>query len=347
MTKELMIDAEEFAKEIAWLNKMPTVQPESAVIQITALVGAMILRRVSDDQYRESVMTIEGGDQSSILVSTDKLLAVLKPITGYATLVISDGTLSIESGERKTALKSADGVVNFPQWPEFSGKGKEVLTSREIAQVLTSVSADETLPALETVAFENGMMVSTDRHRLTRITYDANGFTGQIPSTALRAFAKADSAVFVESGTSGGKDWVQLRLNRRSVTTPMADVGFPNWKKLIPEDQPLQVAVPRDDLIKAVSGDSVTFTVDGDSIMVVSESEGTRTEQKVKLFLTARNELDSPISVTISSKYVRDSLRGLNPGLVLFCATAEDKPVVFQDISEKEIHLMMPIRRAS
>lgn len=348
MSKGLKINAEELTEEVTWLNKMPTVEPESAVIQINLVVGALLLRRMSADQYRESVIPASGGDQSTVLVSTAKLLAALKPMTGDAILTIDDGGLSIESDdERKVTLKAADGVVDFPQWPQFSGLGKEVLTSREIASVLTSVATDDALPALATVAFDNGTMVSTDRHRLTRIVYDEKGFTGHIPSAALQAFAKADSAVFVEAGASGGKDWVQLRMDQRSVTIPMADVSFPNWRKLIPEDQPLQVAIVRRDLIKAITGDSVTLTVDGDSIRVVGESDGVRTEQKVKLFKTVKNELDGPISVTISSKYVRDCLRALDSGLVLFCITGSDKPVVFQDVSDKDIHLVMPIKQAS
>ena len=346
MTKELKVNAEKFTDEVNWLNKMPTVEPESAVIQITLLLSALMLRRVSGDQYRESVMSGDGADQGTALVSTAKLLDVLKSTTGYVTLVIDEGSLSIESDERKSTIKSADGVVDFPQWPQFKGGGKEVLTSQEIAQVLTSVGNDEALPALATVAFENGTMVSTDRHRLTRVNYDESGFTGQVNSTALRAFAKADSAVFVEAGTSGGSDWVQLRLERRSVTTPMSDVSFPNWKKLIPEDQPLQVAIPRSDLLKAVTGDTVTLTIDGDSITIVSEGNDTRTEQKIKLFQTVKNKLDGPVSVTISSKYVRDSLRALHSGLVLFCVTTESQPVVFRDLSEKEVHLVMPIKKA-
>jgi len=347
VTKQLKIDAEKFASEIAWLNKMPTAEPESAVIQIALLVGALMLRRVSGDQHREVVMSADGGDQGDILVSTTKLLDVLKSMTGDLILTIGDDSLSIESDERKATIKSANGVVNFPKWPQFEGKGKEFLSSREIAQVLTSVGTDDNLPALMTVAFENGTMVSTDRHRLTCVNYNKSGFTGQVNSSPLRAFVKADSAVLIEAGTSSGKDWVQLRTGGRSVTTPMADASFPNWRKLMPGDQPLQVAIPRTNLLKSITGDSVTLTVEGDSITVASESDDTLVEQKIKLFQTVRNELDGPVSVTISSKYVRDSLRTLNSGLVLFCITAENKPVVFQDLTEKEIHLLMPIRKAA
>lgn len=344
MGKELKVNAEEFAEEIAWLNKMPTTGPETAVIEITGLLSALMLRRVSGDQYRESVISAVGVDQARILVGTSKLLTALKPMFGPVIITMDEQTLSIESDERKVELRSADGVVEFPQWPQFTGQGKEMVTSREMAQVLTSVSTDDALPALTTVAFDNGVMVSTDRRRLSAISYDESGFTGRVPSAALRAFARNDTAVFVEAGrVAPTSEWVQLRSGRRSITTPMADVEFPQWKQLIPEDPTLQVVVARQALLKAIAGEEVTLVVDKDAVTVISESDGVRTEQKVKLFQTVRS--DGPFSVTLLSKYAIEALRGLNSGLTLFKATEPDKPVVFQDISEMDVHLIMPIKK--
>lgn len=343
MPKELKVNAEELAEEVTWLSKMPTIGPETAVIEITGLLSALMLRRISGDQYRESVISAVGVDQTRILVGTTKLLTALKSMSGPVIITIDEQTLAIESDERRVELRSADGVVEFPQWPQFTGQGKEMVTSREMAQVLTSVSTDDALPALTTIAFDNGVMVSTDRRRLSAISYDESGFTGRVPSAALRAFAKNDTAVFVEAGLVGDNEWVQLRSGRRSITTPMADVEFPRWKQLIPEDPTLEVAVARQALLKAITGEEVTLTVDGDMVTVTSESDGVRTKQKVKLFQTVKGS--GPFSVTILSKYAIEALRGLNSGLTLFKATAPDKPVVFQDISERDIHLVMPIKK--
>ncbi len=42
MTKQLMIDAEELANEVAWLNKMPTTEPVSAEGVRTAVGSSVV-----------------------------------------------------------------------------------------------------------------------------------------------------------------------------------------------------------------------------------------------------------------------------------------------------------------
>lgn len=344
-----MIDAEELAKEVSWLNRMPAVEPLSAVVQLTAVVSAVIVRRVSDDQYREAIVPAVGGDQVSITVAANKLLDALKSMAGVLTITINDDDVTLESSERKVTIRSASSAVEFPEWPQFSGQGFGVLMPSDLNQVLTSVGNDDNLPALKTIAFDGGTMVSTDRHRLTRVTYGENGFTGQVNSATLRAFVKASTAVFVESGTVNGQPWVQLRSDGRSCTSPMADVSFPNWRKLIPEDQPLKVVFTREQLLKAITGNEVTLTVNGDSITVVGENTDSdiRTEQKVSLYQTVRNDFDEPVSVSVSSKFLAECLRGLNSGLAVLGITSPTKPVVVADLTDAPLHLVMPIRQAS
>lgn len=345
MSKELKIVAEELASEVAWLNKMPTVEPVSAVIQITAVVGAVIVQRVSDDQYRESMVSAIGGGQVSITVAGNKLLDALKALDGSLTIAIGDEELSLESSERKVTIRSAGSAVDFPNWPQFVGQGFGILMPGNLNQVLTSVGIDDNLPALKTIAFDNGTMVSTDRHRLTRVVYDRSGFTGQVNSSTLKAFAKADTAVFVEAGTVDEKPWVQLRSNGRICTSPMSEVSFPNWRKLIPEDEPLKVVFDRIQLLKAITGTEASLTIDGDSISVVSEVDDMRTEQKVALYQTVNNEFDGPVSVNIASKYIIDCLKGLDSKLVMLGITSPTEPVVFSDFNDA-LHLIMPIKKA-
>lgn len=347
VAKLLRVDADQLTKEVSWLSKMPTVEPTSAVIQITAVVSALIVRRVSDDQYRESTVSAVGGDQVSITVAASKLLDALKSLEGLLTITINDDGLTLESSERKVTIRSASSAVDFPKWPQFSGQGFGVLMPDNLTQVLTSVGTDDNLPALKNIAFDNGTMVSTDRHRLSRVIYDKAGFTGQVSSASLRAFAKAGTAVFVEAGTVKDRPWVQLRSSGRTCTSPMADMDFPNWRKLIPEDQPLQVVFDRERMLRALSGTTTTLTVSGDSIIVVGESEDSdiQTEQKVSLYQTVQNEFTEPVSVSISTKFLADSLRGLGSKMAVLGITSPTSPVVISDLTDA-LHLVMPVKKA-
>ena len=347
MAKLLRVDADQLTKEVSWLSKMPTVEPTSAVVQITAVISALIVRRVSDDQYRESMVSAVGGDQVSITVAASKLLDALKSLEGLLTITINDEDLTMESSERKVTIRSASSSVDFPEWPQFTGQGFGVLMPDNLTQVLTSVGTDDNLPVLKNVAFDNGTMVSTDRHRLSRVTYDKAGFTGQVSSASLRAFATAGTAVFVEAGTVKNRPWVQLRSSGRSCTSPMVDVDFPNWRKLIPEDQPLKVAFDREQMLKAISGTTTTLTVGGDSIIVVGENEDSdiQTEQKVSLYQTVQNEFTEPVSVSISTKFLADCLRGLSSKVAVLGITSPTSPVVISDLTDA-LHLVMPVKKA-
>lgn len=349
LPRELIVSDDALSPAVAWLAKMPTTIPETAVIQVTSLLSAVMLRRTCFERYQEAVIPAQGVGQASIIVDAKKLEAALKTVTGRLVITIDDGTLSIADGERTARLKTADEAVEFPRWPQFEGRGKAAINSREMVQVLTAVGVDESLPQLMTVAFDEGTMVATDRFRLSAISYSQDGFTGTVPASVLRPFAKVDTAVFVEAGTSVGDpdDWVELRSGMRTVTAPMPEAEFPKWRGLIPEDPPLRVLLPKEALYGAVSGDEVSFTIAGEVMRVTSASDGIETEQQIKLFQTVRNELDGPLKVHIRSKYVKDALRALNSGLVMFEATSADKPVMFRDISEKDLHLVMPVRQSA
>lgn len=349
MNNELKVDADTLATEVAWLNKMPVIGPETAVIQVTALVSALLLRKTCFDQYREVVMPAEGGAQSSLLVDAGKLITALKTMSGKVTITVDDDGLAIKNADRVVRLKVASTAVEFPEWPQFEGQGKEVVSSREMARALTSVGTDDTVPNLMVVAFDNGTMVTTDRFRLSAITYGTSGFTGKVASSVLHAFTKTAGAVFVEAGSCTGQKggWVQLRSGAHTVTAPMPDIEFPKWKRLIPDGAPLWVALSREALSGAITGEEVTLVIDGDTLTVTSEDDGVETEQKIGLYQIVRNDLDGPLTVTMRSKYVHDCLRGIASGLVSIQASAPDKPVVFHDVSENDLHLVMPVRKAA
>ena len=348
MPRELKVDAEKLAAEVAWLAKMPATVPATAVIQVTSLLSAVMLRRTCYDRWQESIIPAEGAAQASILVDANKLSAALKTMSGNTlTISVDDGTLIINDRAKTTRLKTADDdTIKFPKWPQFEGTGRAVINSREMVQALTSAGVDEALPQLMVVSFDNGKMVTTDRFRLSAITYDETGFTGKVPTSVLRPFVKADTAVFVEAGKvpDDPDQWVELRSGMRTVTAPMADTDFTKWKALVPADPPVQVLVPKEALLSAVSGEEVTLLIDGDTLSVLSTSDGIETEQQIKLFQTQRNDLDEPFRVTIRSKFVKDALRALNSGLVWLEGVAPQKPLMFRDIQQKDLHLLMPLR---
>lgn len=348
LPRELKVDSDKLATEVAWLAKMPTTEPVTAVIEVTSLLSAVMVRRTCFERYQESIVPAVGIAQASILVDAAKLAAALKTVSGQVVITIEDGQLRIKDAQRTVRLKTADEAVAFPPWPAFQGQGRTVVTTSEMRQALTSVGSNTEFPQLMTVQFDDGKMVTTDRFRLSAITYSQTGFVGTVPAAVLRQFSKNESAVFVEAGTVPGDsdDWVELRSGMRTVTAPLPQVEFPKWRALVPADPLIKVLVPRTALIEAISGEEVNLSVDGEVLTVLSGSEGIESEQQIKLFQTLRNDTEEPMAVSMRSKYAKDALHALSGGLVVFEATGPRKAVTFRDISEKDLHLVMPAPRA-
>lgn len=363
MTLALTTSDEALTPEVKWLNQMFGTSPETAVIQVTTLLGAIMLRRTDHTQWRQVMVPANGAVQGSICVDADNLDRALKTLTGTITVNLDDERLVLADAERTVKLRAAT-AFDYPTWPTFEPSEDErtPIGAIQFGRVLTSVGHDETMPQLSVVAFDKGSMVTTDRHRLTKVEYGKKGFVGQVPLAAMKAFAKADGVVWVESGAvntpgfeSGGDGpWVQLTSGNRVVLTATADTTFPKWRQLIPAEAPVSVVLRRDDLAKAVGGEEMELTIvapEGDttdgSLRVTTIADGMEVEQKMWLEGVQRFDADSPLTVRLRSRYVKEALRAIGSGLVLLTATASDKPVMFQDIAKNDLHLIMPVRSAS
>ena len=106
--------------------------------------------------------------------------------------------------------------------------------------------------------------------------------------------------------------------------------------------------VDREQMLKAITGTETSLTIDSGSITVVGENGDSdiQTEQKVSLYKTVQNEFTEPVTVSISSKFLADCLRGLGSKLVILGITDATSPVVFSDLND-DLHLVMPIKKAS
>ena len=230
-------------------------------------------------------MPVEGAAQADILVDAAKLATALKTVSGRVTITVGDDDLSIKSSERTVRLKTADKAVEFPAWPQFEGQGKAVVNSREMAQALTSVGTDETIPQLMVVAFDNGTMVS---HR------PVPALGGHLRHVGIHREGVQLGAARLHQGRHRGvhrggqlhrmvtkAEWVELRSGTRTVTAPMPDTEFPKWKQLIPKEPPLRVVVPRAALLRTAIGEEVTLVIDGETMTVTSEDDGIETEQQI------------------------------------------------------------------
>jgi DNA polymerase-3 subunit beta len=199
------------------------------------------------------------------------------------------------------------------------------------------------------VRFDGGVMASTDRFRLSCITYDSHGFDALVPGAVLRAFASGDTVVNVEPGTVGADaKWVRISSGGRSVLARQLDCEFPKYRQLIPTELPVQAMIRRDELLGAI-GDSehVTLTLRHDDTMLVcaaSRDGDMEVEQEISAPLLGDGEL--PFTVRLNSKNLAGCLKGTSAGVLKFAATTSSRPVVLTGAGDGDLHLVMPVRIA-
>lgn len=350
MNRSMTLPARTLADETAWMAKLRPgsgFNPSTKTVQITALLGALQLRRTDFEQYRETVIPAEGAGQFDAIVDAAKLAELLKPMNGSVAIDFN-GKLTVAVNGTAAALRSSE-ASEFPGWPVFTPVDEPaIISAAQAARVLTSVGTDATLPVLTVVAFDKGAMVTTDRFRLTRITYDEDStFTTLVPGDVLRAFASGNDILTVQPGVGEKKEpLVQLTSGGRSIVAPVPDVEFPKWRQLVPEQTPVGAMVRRDDLAAAVArGERTTLTLRDDDTMLVCVDGGEDSDFEISTEVkTEMASGDLPFTVTMLSKYVTEAMRAMGSGAVLIGATTPVKPVVFRDASGAVMHLIMPIR---
>lgn len=334
--------------EASWLSRTADVGP----IELTSMLGALVMRRTVGGQYRETVLPAMGGSAASVKVDAAKLMMALRRVTGKITLGITEDGLSIRSANRVVRISSS--WADSPAWPLFQADADSVaIGAVQLARVLTSAGVDESLPALKQVHFAEGLMVTTDRFRLSRVRYADTGFTATVPADAVRAMAGRSGVVDVSLGRCINLpgEWVELSTAGRSVWTATTDgVDLPRWKQLIPQQAPVRVAVRREDLLYATGGDEVTLTLsppDGDDspmLTMISHSSGMEIEEEVKLVEVIRYDCDGPTTVGLRSRFLTDALVGAGSGLILLDFVNSNQPVMVRGVSENDVHLIMPVR---
>jgi DNA polymerase-3 subunit beta len=369
MSDTMKIDAAMLAEEVAWLAKGKAAS--SAVcclppMHLATSPDGLCLRRTDLELFRETVLPTEGGVDAAVLVLLDpvKLSALLRGAAGYATLEITDlgrpngvstGVVAIEVGGRRITLRSAGDVDDFPDWPLFEAIGKPaVVGAGQLARALTSVGNDDTLPMLTGVRFDDGVMASTDRFRLTAITYAEHGFTALVPNSALRPFAAGTDVVTVEHGKLvgigvgvGHGGAVQVSSGGRSIISRLLDAEFPKWRQLIPTEAPVAAMISRTELLDALGdGEQVTLQLRADDTMTVTSSdrdgEVSVQQQIVATILDGRGEL--PFTITLNTANLTGCVKGITGGVLKFAASTPSRPLLLTGVGDDELHLVMPIR---
>jgi DNA polymerase-3 subunit beta len=215
-------------------------------------------------------MDVQATENGKLCIQSKVLLDYLKnlpeqPIT--FDINMNDFGIDITSEQGKYKVVGED-AMNYPTEPVADDTQSFAMSASElsdgIAKTLIAVSSDDMRPAMSGVFFElseNGItMVATDAHRLVRCTKTdvncpvADSFIA--PRKALQQL-KNNLNTSTEVKISYNKNHLFVSGENIELSCRLIDAKFPDYKIVIPADNPYKLVLSKNDFMGALRRVSV------------------------------------------------------------------------------------------
>jgi DNA polymerase-3 subunit beta len=305
------------------------------------------------------VTVIEPGPST---VFGDKFLGILSSAP--------EGEIEFEQKDNKIKIKTSVKRANFqlksmasdkfPEFPVFNGVffTMPIKNFKEmINQTVFSVSDDETRFFMNGVYFEKTdnklVMVATDGRRLAYIEKEVSemdDFSGIIiPPKILNIITKraGDEGVIEISVTD---KIIFIKLASYSLSSVLIEGQFPNYRKVIPEEQTKSLSVNRNEMIDALR--RVSLLVEQKShriflglkpgIMEIFSEEGEIGDAKEEIPCQYEGE---EISLALNYRYLEEPFKVINTDEICIRFSEPSKAITILPVPKTDFfHIVMPMQ---
>ncbi|MEK9629745.1 MAG: DNA polymerase III subunit beta [Nitrospinota bacterium] len=271
--------------------------------------------------------------------------------------------ITLKCGKSKFRLPGLP-PEDYPPMPEYSDKvviefdGK--ILKEMIRKTFFSVSPDESRQALNGLLLEtegsSATLVGTDGHRLALISRPVKQGDAKekvsflLPKKALSELLKLMEDNDEKFGFSSHENHLAFIHGKQVIVSRKIDGKFPNYRQVIPTDNPLKAQANREELTHALK--RVALLADEKSKMVRFEI------QKGNLTLVSDNtdlgaaveevpiEYDGEeVSIGLNAKYVLDILNVLDVEVVTLNLKDQNHSCLFTSVNDDQYKsIVMPMR---
>lgn len=360
--KSLLLKELTIAQEI--VSNRSTISILSNIL-INVDNGKLVLRATDTKTAYESVIPVSMDQPGSITVNSEKFIGALKNLPDGLVYFDhqSDGRFQIKSEKRNINYQLRTmGSENYPwiQW-ETDGTNFNIGQSElleMINQTIFSVSDDDSRFLMTGVLFDYQdnvfKLVATDGRRLSLARHEMpipNSFSVIVPVKPLNMIRKLASGQGLIEVTICEKSIVFI-LDNQKIYSNYIDGQFPNYQRVIPDNQTYSVKINRDDFLDAIRRVSLmadqkskrilmTFT---DSTASISSEEGELGMAKEEIPI----QFEGPQSViAMNFQYLQDPLRVFPDPEVYFLFSDTKRAVTLRSSLEKNFfHIIMPMQLA-
>lgn len=313
----------------------------------------------------------------TVTVDAKSLAAVLK---GKGSVILStarEGFLRVENGIATDLPAMPAPEAYTTVWGEQAHK----LDLQTVAEVATAATRDEARPILTGILFDGASIVATDSYRL-HLADDTGADVPAVlvPSRVFPFLPKSGAAylttgsetragtpyVTYDKGADGEKvrtehtptvtrDVVRVESAGATVVARVIDGEFPNYRQLIPSDQPHAVTFEREPFLKIVaavgatvakSARPVRLKVDGSELVVFAHDDRGEVSSSGRVPCKG-DDLGMFPAVAFNPAFLGDAVATLRGDFATLRVTDSLKPASLSERQEggaNAIRLLMPVR---
>ncbi|MCL1932164.1 MAG: DNA polymerase III subunit beta [Treponema sp.] len=331
-------------------------------IYIEAVNNTLIIRATDLKVHFETKVPVTVVEPGPATVFGEKFLGILNSVP--------EGEIEIEQNDNKVKIKTSVKKANFQlksmsfdKFPEAPSPGNEYFDipikdfKEMINQTIFAVSDDETRYFMNGVYMEKSdnklIMVATDGRRLANIEKEAKSiqdFSGVI------VHPKILNVVSKRAGDEGlisisiNDKMIFVRFGSYSFSSVLLEGQFPNYRKVIPEEQTHSLTVNRNEMLDALK--RVSLLVEQKShriymglkpgVMEIYSEEGEIGDAKEEIPCKYDSE---EISLALNYRYIEEPLKVIDSEEVCIHFTGSSKAITIVPVPQTDFfHIVMPMQ---
>lgn len=279
------------------------------------------------------------------------------------TLSTSGATLKISCGGYSSSINgiAADEFPELPVIDESNSVQYAIATEefkRSVTQTIFACSTDTTRPVLTGVYWHShdGYLYTagTDGYRLAekRITSTKSELTAIVPTTALQEVLRMLHDEVEEVEVLFDETQVRFRLGSGEITSRLIEGNYPDYRQLIPKENPTKVTVPLAECVRMTklaslfardTGGSITIATDADTSEFSIRSTASEMGESLA---TLETSVTGGGSVSLNSRYLTDVLGVIDADTIGIEYGAKLAPITIRpDVKDNDyLAIIMPLK---
>lgn len=328
------------------------------------LIGNNLEIKATDGNIKfKTFIPVEGEENGEAKVFCDRFLMIIKNFPKSTILIEKiENEIILRDDENKMRYNlNSTASEDFPEFETMQNQNFFSLSQAEFIEMINqtqfSVSNDETRYFMNGVCLEkieNKLnMIATDGRRLSFISKTIENIPDFkqiiIPPKTLNIIKKICMGEGnIDLGIN--ENTLFIKVNNSSFSSTLITSQFPNYKKVIPENQQFNLILKRTDLLDAVrrvdlliekNSKKVLLDINHNTILLKTDKTELG-EAKESIDCTYEGE---PIVIAFNSQFISDPLKVIESEFVEIQFTSANKAVTIQAVPQKEyFHIIMPMQ---